>query len=224
LSKASPLARSAAKPVPAKPAAARPSRIQQENRATITAAAMGEFSARGYHGTTIDAIADKAGMSKPNLLYYFPSKEAIYRTVLEQIVEEWLSPLDTLNPDGDPVEELRRYISLKMRMSADQPEASRLFASEILSGAPILKDFLETRLKQLVAKKSRILQGWIDQGRLAPVEPRHLIFVIWSTTQHYADFEAQIDAVTGNQSRKAGFREQAAQAVLSIILNGVRPR
>ncbi|MFN3227934.1 MAG: HTH-type transcriptional regulator RutR [Hyphomicrobiales bacterium] len=200
------------------------SRIQLENRAAIAEAAVSEFSSRGYHGATIDAIADKAGMSKPNLLYYFPSKEAIYRTVLEQIVEEWLSPLMTLDPTADAVEELRRYISLKMRMSADRPEASRLFASEVLAGAPILKDFLETRLKSLVEEKSAILQGWIDDGKLAPVDPVHLIFMIWATTQHYADFAAQIDAVTGAQSKKPGFNEQASQAVLSILLNGVRPR
>lgn len=202
----------------------KPSRIQTENRAAIAQAAVSEFSSRGYHGATIDAIADKAGMSKPNLLYYFPSKEAIYRTVLEQIVEEWLSPLMTLDPAADPVEELRRYITLKMRMSADRPQASRLFASEVLAGAPILKDFLETRLKSLVEEKATILQGWIDDGKLAPVDPVHLIFMIWATTQHYADFEAQIDAVTGAQSRKPGFNEQASQAVLSILLNGIKPR
>ena len=144
--------------------------------------------------------------------------------MLEQIVEEWLSPLMTLDPTADAVEELRRYISLKMRMSADRPEASRLFASEVLAGAPILKDFLETRLKSLVEEKSAILQGWIDDGKLAPVDPVHLIFMIWATTQHYADFAAQIDAVTGAQSKKPGFNEQASQAVLSILLNGVRPR
>ena len=202
----------------------KPSRIQRENRAAIANAAVSEFSARGYHGATIDAIADKAGMSKPNLLYYFPSKEAIYRTVLEQIVEEWLSPLLSLDPNGDPVEELRRYISLKMTMSAHRPEASRLFASEILAGAPILRDFLETRLKTLVDDKSAILRSWIADGKLAPVDPVHLIFMIWATTQHYADFEAQIDAVTGGASQQQGFQDQAAQAVLSILLNGIKPR
>ncbi|MEM6381843.1 MAG: TetR family transcriptional regulator C-terminal domain-containing protein [Pseudomonadota bacterium] len=200
------------------------SRIQRANRAAISSAAMTEFSVRGYHGATIDAIAGKAGMSKPNLLYYFPSKEAIYRSCLEQIVEEWLSPLLTLDPQGDPVEELRRYISLKMQMSMDRPEASRLFASEIIAGAPILKDFLEGRLKSVVDEKAGIIRHWIDTGKMAPVDPYHLIFMIWSVTQHYADFDAQIDAVTGGQPRSPGFHEQASQAVLSIILNGVKPR
>ncbi|MEM6711182.1 MAG: TetR family transcriptional regulator C-terminal domain-containing protein [Pseudomonadota bacterium] len=203
---------------------AKTSRIQVENRAAIAGAAIREFSLRGYHGATIDAIADRAGMSKPNLLYYFPSKEAIYHCVLEQIVEEWLSPLLTLQVNGDPIEELRRYITLKMQMSADQPDASRLFASEIIAGAPILKDFLQTRLRSLVEEKASILQTWIDQGKLAPIDPVHIIFTIWATTQHYADFAAQIEAVTDGQSEKAGFHEQASQAVLTILLNGIKPR
>ncbi|MBV6658101.1 MAG: HTH-type transcriptional regulator RutR [Devosiaceae bacterium] len=202
----------------------KPSRIQRNNRAAISDAAMQEFSARGYHGATIDAIAGKAGMSKPNLLYYFRSKEAIYRSVLEQIVEEWLSPLMTLDAKADPIEELRRYITLKMQMSADRPEASRLFASEIIAGAPILRDFLEGRLKTLVDEKATILKAWIAEGKLAPVDPYHLIFTIWATTQHYADFAAQIDAVTGGQPQREGFQSQATQAVLSIILGGVKPR
>ncbi|MEM1289257.1 MAG: HTH-type transcriptional regulator RutR [Pseudomonadota bacterium] len=202
----------------------KPSRIQQVNRAAIADAAVVEFSARGFHGATIDAIAEKAGMSKPNLLYYFPSKDAIYRSVLEQIVEEWLSPLLMLDPDADPVEELRRYISLKMQMSADRPEASRFFASEIIAGAPHVKDFLKGRLKKAVDAKSKVIKQWIADGKLAPIDPYHLIFVIWASTQHYADFATQIDAVTGGQPKKKGFQSQATQAVLSIILNGVKPR
>lgn len=202
----------------------KPSRIQRVNRAAISSAAMTEFSVRGYHGATIEAIAGKAGMSKPNLLYYFPSKEAIYRACLEQIVEEWLSPFMTLDRNADPVEELRRYISLKMQMSVDRPEASRLFASEILAGAPIVKDFLEGRLKKVVDEKAGIIRYWIATGKMAPIDPYHLIFMIWSVTQHYADFAAQIDAVTGGQSAKPGFHEQACQAVLSIILGGIKPR
>lgn len=43
-------------------------------------------------------------------------------------------------------------------------------------------------LKALVDEKSAIVSGWIDRGKLAPVDPQHLIFMIWATTQHYADF------------------------------------
>ncbi|WP_306120432.1 MULTISPECIES: TetR family transcriptional regulator C-terminal domain-containing protein [unclassified Roseitalea] len=200
------------------------SRIQTENRALITQAALDVFSTDGYRGATVDRIAERAGMSKTNLLYYYPSKEDIYRTVIEQTVEDWLRPFAQIDPDGEPIEELRRYITVKLKMSETSPEASRLFANEIQRGAPLVMEFLTTRLKALVDEKAAVIGTWIDQGRLAPVDPYHLIFAIWATTQHYADFEAQIGALLGSQAKGPGFSEQASHAVLSILLNGIRPR
>ena len=202
----------------------RRSRIQTENRAAIAQAALDVFSTDGYRGATIDRIAERAGMSKTNLLYYFPSKEDIYREVIEQTVENWLEPFAAIDPDGEPVEELRRYITIKLKMSEASPEASRLFANEIQRGAPLIKAFLETRLKALVDEKAGVIRRWIDAGKLAPVDPYHLIFAIWATTQHYADFDVQVNAILGKQTKRPGFSDQVAHAVLSILLNGIRPR
>jgi len=199
------------------------SRIQIANRALIMDAALAVFSIDGYGGATIDRIAAHAGMSKPNLLYYFRAKEDIYREVLETTVEAWLEPFEQIDPEGDPVEELKRYIILKIKMSEGSRDASRLFANEIGRGAPLLKPFLQTRLRLLVDQKAAILIKWMDAGRLRKVDPYHLIFVIWATTQHYADFEVQIGAILGKSAREDGFYDQAADAVLSIILNGIQP-
>jgi TetR/AcrR family transcriptional regulator len=200
------------------------SRIQEVNRKAILDAALEVFATSGFRGATIDEIAARCGMSKPNLLYYFKSKRDIYQQVLEQTLEDWLAPFAAIDPDGNPIEELRRYITLKMQMSEKRPEASKLFANEILHGAPVIHTFLETNLRQLVNDKAGVIRQWVGEGKLAPIDPYHLIFTIWATTQHYADFDVQIRAVVGSQAGKAGFYEQAAQAVLSIILNGVRPR
>ncbi|WP_349365039.1 MAG: HTH-type transcriptional regulator RutR [Roseitalea porphyridii] len=200
------------------------SRIQTENRALIMQAALDVFSTDGYRGATVDRIAERAGMSKTNLLYYYPSKEEIYRSAIEQTVEDWLDPFAAIDPDGDPIEELRRYITIKLEMSDRYPEASRLFANEIQRGAPLVGEFLRTRLKSLVDEKAAVIRSWIDEGKLAPVDPYHLVFTIWATTQHYADFEVQVQAILGGQAKKPGFNEQVAHAVLSILLNGIRPR
>lgn len=200
------------------------SRIQTENRALIMRAALDVFSTDGYRGATVDRIADRAGMSKTNLLYYYPSKEEIYRSAIEQTVEDWLEPFAAIDPDGDPIDELRRYITIKLDMSDQHSEASRLFANEIQRGAPLIGDFLSTRLKALVDEKASVIRTWIDRGKLAPVDPYHLIFTIWATTQHYADFEVQVQAILGQQANREGFKEQVAHAVLSILLNGIRPR
>ncbi|MCB8838458.1 TetR family transcriptional regulator C-terminal domain-containing protein [Aurantimonas sp. VKM B-3413] len=202
----------------------RETRIQAINREIILEAALDVFSVHGFRGSTLDQIAGRARMSKPNLLYYFRRKQDIYRGVLERILADWLAPLEAMDPAGDPIEELRRYITEKLRMSAERPAASRLFANEILAGAPVVSSFLETRLKSLVNEKAKVIRDWVSAGRLAPVDPYHLIFTIWATTQHYADFDLQIRAILGSQVDRPGFREQTAQAVLTIILNGVRRR
>ena len=197
---------------PKKDAGDKPTRIQEINRRIILEAALDVFSAYGFRGSTIDQIAEKSGMSKPNLLYYFKRKQDIYVAVLEETLEAWLQPLHDLDPSGDPVEELRRYITRKIEMSAKRPEASRLFANEILHGAPAIKSFLSTSLKKLVDEKASVIRQWVSEGRLAPIDPYHLIFMIWATTQHYADFDVQVRAILGAQVDRAGFAEQSAQA------------
>ena len=176
-----------------------PTRIQQRNRAAILSAGLDVFSQFGFRGTTLDQIAEAAGLSKPNLLYYFPSKEAIHAALLERLLETWLDPLKALDPQGDPVDEIMAYVQRKLAMSRDYPRESRLFANEILQGAPRIGAILQDDLKTLVDEKAKIIQSWADAGRIAQVDPHHLIFSIWSLTQHYADFDVQVRAVLGGR-------------------------
>jgi TetR/AcrR family transcriptional regulator len=172
-------------------------RIQARNSQTILDAALDVFSATGFRGATLDQIADGAGLSKPNLLYYFPSKEAIHTALLSQLLETWLAPLRALDASGDPILELMTYMRRKLQMSRDLPRESRLFANEILQGAPHMSSALEGDLNALVHTKAAVIQAWMDEGRIAPMHPKHLIFSIWALTQHYADFDVQVQAVLG---------------------------
>jgi TetR/AcrR family transcriptional regulator len=180
--------------------AARPSprtRIQRENRRAILDAALEVFSTHGFRGATLDQIAEVADLSKPNLLYYFPSKEAIHATLLEGLLDTWLEPLRALDPAGEPREEILTYVRRKLEMSREMPRESRLFANEVLQGAPRLGPLLGTGLRALVEEKAAVLARWMDEGRITRVHPTHLIFSIWALTQHYADFDAQVRAVLG---------------------------
>ncbi|MEO5614875.1 MAG: TetR family transcriptional regulator C-terminal domain-containing protein [Cypionkella sp.] len=172
-------------------------RIQARNSNTILDAALDVFSQQGFRGATLDQIADVAGLSKPNLLYYFPSKEAVHTALLNQLLRNWLDPLRAMNPEGDPVAEIMGYVHRKLELSRDFPRESRLFANEMLQGAPRMRDVIEGDLKSLVDEKAAVLQAWMDQGRIAKLPPVHLIFSIWAMTQHYADFDVQVRAVLG---------------------------
>ncbi|WP_410217204.1 TetR family transcriptional regulator C-terminal domain-containing protein [Paracoccus sp. (in: a-proteobacteria)] len=172
-------------------------RIQQKNRDLILQGALDAFSANGFRGATIDQIARASGLSKPNVLYYFSSKDELHKALLTTLLDMWLAPMQQIDPDGDPLHEVLGYVQAKLLMSRDFPRESRLFAYEILQGAPHLTQVLGGGLRDIVDRTVDVLNRWMDQGLLARVDPRHLIFSIWSMTQHYADFEIQVRAVLG---------------------------
>ena len=177
---------------------ARPrSRIQQKNREVILDAALEVFSLHGFRGATLDQIAEVAGLSKPNLLYYFPSKEDVHTALLTGLLHTWLDPLRAMDPKGDPLREIMGYVRRKLDLARDYPRESRLFAGEILQGAPRMRAAIEGDLRTLVAEKAAVLTRWMDDGRIARVDPVHLIFSVWALTQHYADFDVQVRAVLG---------------------------
>jgi TetR/AcrR family transcriptional regulator len=196
-------------------------RIQEENEEKILDAALEVFSSYGFRGATVDQIATRAGMTKPNLLYYFRRKDDIYLAVLRRTLEMWLTPLEALGHDGDPAAEIGAYIDRKLEMSRDNPKASRLFAMEIMQGAPILGEVLGGRLKTLVDAKAAVIRRWIAEGRLAPVDAYHLIFMVWATTQHYADFEVQIRALLGERADRPEHFETAKTTLERVFLGGI---
>ncbi len=175
------------------------SRIQARNRATILEAALQVFSTHGFRGTSIDQIAAEAGLSKQNVLYYYPSKDAIYAELMNGLLSVWLDPLRGMDAQGDPVEEIVAYVMRKLELARVMPRESRLFAHEILQGAPRIAETITGPLRELVDEKAAQIAGWVKAGQLAPVEGHHLIFSIWSTTQHYADFEVQVRGILGSE-------------------------
>ena len=199
-------------------------RIQREKQDIILDAALDIFSLHGFRGATIDQIAEAAGMSKPNLLYYFASKEEIHRRLMTEMLDLWLDPLRELDAEGDPIPELRSYIRRKIEMARDFPRESRLFANEMLQGAPHAIDVLEGELKDLVDNKARVIEAWMEQGKLARTDPYHLIFSIWATTQHYADFDVQVRAVLGKARGGEGRFEDVARYLEHLFMDGLLPR
>jgi TetR/AcrR family transcriptional regulator len=193
-------------------------RIQSENQDLILAAALDVFSTYGFRGATVDQIAAKCGLSKPNLLYYFRRKEDLYVAVLEHTLTEWLTPLRMLDVNNDPIIELSRYIEAKLEMSFANPAASKLFANEILHGAPHISKYLNGHLRDLVEAKSAVIRQWVADEKINAVDPHHFIFAIWAVTQHYADFSTQVEALLGPKRDVAKIKV----AVLDILLRGLQ--
>ncbi|MEQ8357037.1 MAG: TetR/AcrR family transcriptional regulator [Kiloniellaceae bacterium] len=197
-----------------------PGHIRIRNRALILDAAEQVFATQGYRGATTAAIAEKAGLPKANVHYYFGTKEALYRAVLEDILGLWLGELDRITEAGDPAVALADYIRAKMRHSRERPLASKVYAHEMIRGARHTRDFLKNELRSLVKEKAKVLEAWAAAGRMESVDPVHLFSVIWAATQHYADFEVQVGALVGRRQLAAKDYDDAAETIVRMVLKG----
>ncbi len=198
--------------------------IRQENERLILSAAEKTFAEAGYGGATMQLIADVAGLPKANLHYYFPTKEALYRRVVQDIFQVWLKAADVFDAADGPEEGLGAYIDAKMEISRRHPAGSKVWASEVMHRAPVIQDYLETTLLDWTAGRMAIIQRWIDEGKMNPVNPRHLLYMLWATTQHYADFGHQIETLNGGQPLNDAEWAEAKETVKQIILTGIGAR
>ncbi|MDO7083475.1 TetR/AcrR family transcriptional regulator [Pseudocolwellia sp. AS88] len=187
--------------------------IREKSQDKILAAAQEEFIIQGYKGATVQAIADRAKLPKANVLYYFKNKENIYHAVLERTLAMWDDAIGDIDPDHGPAVAIEKFIASKVQLSFKEPDASKIYAMEIIQGAQHLKDFTRTYLRKWVRDKTALFQHWIDKGEMNDVDPVHLIFLIWSTTQHYADFDNQILTVMN----QADFEEEDCDRVTAFL-------
>ena len=195
--------------------------IRRENERVILAAAEKVFAEAGYGGATMQLIADMAGLPKANLHYYFATKEELYRKVVQQIFEIWLRAAEVFDNAPGPAEGIGAYIDAKMEISRRHPFGSKVWANEVMHGAPVIQDYLETTLRDWTAGRIAAIQRWIDEGRMAPVDPRHLLYMLWATTQHYADFGHQIETLNGGKPLTDRQWKAATESIRAIILRGI---
>ncbi|NDL69262.1 TetR family transcriptional regulator C-terminal domain-containing protein [Vreelandella alkaliphila] len=191
-------------------------RIEQ----TILSAAEQVFSQHGYRGASLQAIADQAGLPKANILYYMGSKQLLYVRLLNRMMSRWNAVLEDITPESDPAKVLSDFIRTKMMLGQRYPEGSKLFAAEILAGAPFLSNYLSGELKEWVASRAAIIRQWSQQGKMDDVDPRWLIFLIWSATQHYTEYNAQVTGILGTEALSETDLESICQFLEHVILKG----
>jgi TetR/AcrR family transcriptional regulator len=193
--------------------------IGELNRKKILDAAEKEFASHGFKGARVQQIADRAGLPKTNVLYYFKSKESLYLALLEDILRLWNSRFDEATVEDEPAEVLAHYIADKMDISRNRPDASKMFALEIINGAPNLSDFFKTQHSAWMDGRVAVINQWIAAGKLENTDPHYLLFNIWATSQHYADFSAQINELRGKPMTQGDFTE-ATNNLVNLILTG----
>lgn len=197
---------------------------RRENELLILQAAEKVFAEAGFGGATMQLIADVAGLPKANVHYYFSTKEALYRCVVANIFDVWLQAADSFEDASGPAEGIGAYIDAKMEISRTHPAGSKVWASEVMHGAPIIQDYLETALVDWTNGRITVINQWIADGLMDPISPRHLLYLIWSSTQHYADFGHQIQTLNHGTPLSDDDWQAAKTAVKQIILKGIGVR
>jgi TetR/AcrR family transcriptional regulator len=195
-------------------------RIRQKNEEAIIKAAEEEFARHGFKGTSMNTIAQNVGLPKANLHYYFSNKLGLYQAVLVNILELWDSAFNNLSVDDDPATALAGYIRAKMEFSRRHPKASRIYAMEVISGGEILSQMLQQDYQAWFRERAAVFTAWSAAGKMDPVDPVHLIFLLWGSTQHYADFSSQICRITDRSRLTKQDYEEAAEQLIAIILKG----
>jgi len=195
--------------------------IRQGNERLILEAAEKVFAEAGFGGATMQLIADLAALPKANLHYYFPTKEALYRQVVQNIFQIWLQAADVFDAASGPAMGIGAYIDAKMEISRRHPAGSKVWASEVMHGAPVIQDYLETTLVDWTAGRMKLIQHWIDTDQMDPIDPRHLLYMLWATTQHYADFGHQIETLNGDSPLSDAQWQDAKRSIKRIILKGI---
>jgi len=168
----------------------------------------------------MNTIALKAGLPKANLHYYFTNKLGLYIAVLSNIIELWDSTFNALSVEDDPGAALSQYIRTKMEFSRRNPQASRIFAMEVISGGTCLTEYFSADYREWFRGRAAVFEAWMDAGKMDRVDPVHLIFLLWGSTQHYADFATQICQVTGRSRLTKQDMEEASNNLIHIILKG----
>ncbi|VWC31691.1 TetR family transcriptional regulator [Burkholderia aenigmatica] len=205
----------------------RKAHIRESNEAHLLACAEAVFAERGLDGASTAMIAERAGLPKANLHYYFPTKLALYRRVLDDLFEDWHRAAGTFEADDDPVEAIGAYVRAKMALSRRRPLGSKVWANEIIHGAEHMQDILSERVKPWFDTRVKVIDGWIARGLLAPIDAHALMYLIWATTQHYADFDAQIRALSGKRTFTQKAFDEKTEKVVQLVIRAcgaVSPR
>jgi TetR/AcrR family transcriptional regulator len=203
-----------------------PAKYRVSHRGKVETAILGEavrqFAECGYEGTSIATVAERAGLSKQNLMYYFPTKQALYQRVLDNVLDEWLARMACLaDPGKDPGDVLRAYVRAKLQFSREQPLASRVYAMEVIGGAKLYADRIRSRVIPLLRADIAVFEHWVAEGKIAPVNATHLLFAVWAMTQSYADFAAQMTLVLDREQLQPSDFDDAERLITGMVLAAV---
>jgi TetR/AcrR family transcriptional regulator len=195
-------------------------RIAARNKKAILDAAIGVFTEKGYDGASIAEIAKRSKLPKANVYYYFGSKEAIYRTIIGDLIAEWDRALDELTVEREPADAVAAYIRAKLKFSRLHAAQSRMFANEAVHGGRFISRKDRAHMLAITLEKARVFEAWAAAGKMDAVDPIHLFILLWASTQYYADFDVLAQNHLQTRRLGVGDYDRAAETLVAVVLKG----
>ncbi len=195
-------------------------RIRARNKKRILDAAITIFSRKGFDGASIAEIAERSGLPKANVYYYFKTKEAIYATIIANLIEQWDNALGHLTADREPADALADYIRAKLDFSRRHAPQSKMFANEVVHGGRFLSRANRAHIHAATVAKAKVFESWAAAGKMDPIHPMHLFILLWASTQFYADFDVMAKNALATNRISARDFDVANEAITGIVLRG----
>jgi TetR/AcrR family transcriptional regulator len=194
--------------------------IRERNRTRILDASIEIFTCKGYDGASIAEIAERSGLPKANVYYYFKTKKAIYATIIDNLISEWDAALAHLQFERDPADAIADYVRAKLEFSLKRARQSKMFANEIVHGGRFLSRANRAHMRAITVEKAKVFEVWAEAGRMDPIHPMHLFILLWGSTQFYADFGVMAENALGARRISRAHFEAAAETILHVVLKG----
>lgn len=181
-----------------------------------------QFARFGFEGVSLDSIAAALDLSRQNLLYHWPSKEELYRAVLDSVMGEWMANMSAIADADEPEAAIHTYVDVKLRFSRERPSGNAVFTREIMAGAPRYEDVLKAQVMPLLHADVERFEHWADQGLIRRLDFTHLMFLIWSSTQAYADLGPQFSLYMGKPQLDDDDFDRARRLITDLIWRSLK--
>ncbi len=198
------------------------SRDSDRSQQAILQAASDEFAQHGLGGARVERIAERAGLDKRLIYYYFSSKDRLFQAVLEETYKRIRSAESALQlADLDPVEAVRRLTEFTWKYHVEHPEFVTLLNSANLHGARHLQE--SAQIREMNSPLIELLTGILERGRAAGVfrggvDPVQLYISIASLAFFYVSNNATLSTIFGRNLMTPKALNERLSHVLDVVL------
>lgn len=190
----------------------------------ILEAAKQVFQKRGFAGARMQEIADKAGINKSMLHYYFRSKDNLFQTVFQESIRQFFPKIfEVLNSDLALNPKINKLVETYYKMFKEQPHLPRFIIHEMNQHPDRFKQFVNSIGIEIPEQFIKQIRSEIEAGTMKEIDPREFIINTIGMCVFPLIARPMIETVFGmNDEQYQQFLEHRKKELPKFILNTVK--